>query len=165
MPPLVPIGSADFRGWGKFRRKTNYQKQRRKASIAFSPSTLTNAGCNYLGSYTSPPCAPSLPCEFPSASVGPPCGPRPRKRSKKEHPSCTLPCMPPTSPGLSENSAGNMFKRALEATGGDGRTPKIKKDLRAHVRDHASVSPCVRGKGLCPTTGWTIDQYCPACHG
>ena len=24
---------------------------------------------------------------------------------------------------------------------------------------------CVRGNGLCPTSGWSIDQYCPLCHG
>ena len=23
---------------------------------------------------------------------------------------------------------------------------------------------CIRGNGLCPLVGWTIDSYCPYCH-
>ena len=32
-------------------------------------------------------------------------------------------------------------------------------------RRNKHVQQCVNGDGFCPKTGWTIDQYCPACHG
>ena len=179
MPSLAPV-SASFRGRGNLGRRRKCHTKR-KASAAFQPSSRTTAGYNYLGSYSFPSCAPALSCEFPSACEvslapgGPPCGPRPSKLIKKG-PSCTQPCTQAACSGLSANSAGNNLKRALEATGGDGRTPKshkdlrAPKDLRAKVHSNASVSPmssttCVRGTGLCPLVGWTIDQYCPSCHG
>ena len=165
-----PIGSADFRGRGKRRRRATMHLRTRKVSTTFSTSKLTSAGCNFLGPYEIP-----RPCEIPSASDGPPCGPRASKLAK-QGPSYNQPCMHAASSGLPANSAGPNLKRALEATGGDGRTPKnpkdlrAQKDLRATAFTNASVSPppsttCVRGTGLCPMTSWTIDQYCPACHG
>ena len=36
----------------------------------------------------------------------------------------------------------------------------FKKDLRPKVQ----APICVRGSGLCPSVGWTISEYCPACH-
>ena len=32
-------------------------------------------------------------------------------------------------------------------------------------RKFQHVAPCVKGHGLCPKRTWTIDNYCPACHG
>ena len=29
----------------------------------------------------------------------------------------------------------------------------------------SKASSCVKGHGLCPAAGWTVDQYCPSCHG
>ena len=97
---------------------------------------------------------------------GPLCeSPRPQKLPKLGD-SCNLHSINAPSNSLDANSTA---KRAHEATGGDGRTPKIQKDLRA-TKDlrapvHINGSACIRGSGLCPLTGWTIADYCPACHG
>ena len=178
MPPRSPSCSADFRGRGRFRRSNTYKKHKRKASLAVAPSKLTNAGCNYLGSYAAPsrPCESfceiprpcESPCVVPSACEVSLVGPRPAKKPK-QGPSCTLQFTRAASPGSPANSSGASLKRALEATGGDGRTPTCKKDLRATKDQRASIrnyaSACIRGTGLCPMTGWTINEYCPACHG
>ena len=146
---------------------------KRKASAVFTASNLTRAGCSYQGPYVVPPgahCSPEA-CEVPSvALVGPPCGPRQSKSPKIGHHSCNQHCMTTTCASAVVNSTGDRLKRALEATGRDGRTQKSHKDLRAHAHPNANVShmpntTCVRGTGLCPMAGWTIDQYCPACHG
>ena len=110
MPSPVPQVSAGLRGRGKLRRRGNCTKHRRKTSVAILPSRfVTSAGCNYLGPYPAPP-PPARSCEIPSACEIP--GPSPSKIPKL---GCTQICT---------NSSGSIPKRALEATGGDGRTPK-----------------------------------------
>ena len=160
MPTLV---SAGLRGRGKLRRKMN-NDFKRKASVAFLPSTRTTAGCNYLGSYCSPrdPGGQVVVFACNLTPWGPLTGPRPSKIIK-HGPSCTQPCTQVASTSLFTNATGNQLKRALEATGGDGRTPTSYKDLRAPK--HNIGSACIRGSGLCPLTGWTIADYCPSCHG
>ena len=152
-----------------------HNKHKTRNSI-FSPSTLTDAGCNPIngpGPQPSvPPCALNGPGPHPSA-----CHPhltrwvsdaRPFKMPKTGS-QCNLQliCAPSASFGAAHSNSG--AKRSLEDTGGDGRTPKMLKDLRASRGQgpmHITCStPCIRGTGLCPMTGWTIADYCPACHG
>ena len=168
-PPPTPkrrrsrptIGSADFRGRGNYRAFRKPITNNGKASAAFADSSLTTSGCNYVGPY-SLPLVPARSFVRPSSRESSPVTPGPSP-SKVPTLGCTQICM---------NSSGSNPKRALEATGGDGRTPKMIKTCghfktcgQQHSKDTARVSPCVRGTGLCPMTGWTIDQYCPSCHG
>ena len=122
----------------------------------FGPSILTDAGCRIMLAPGSPPSDP------------PSDPPRPHKVPKLGTP-CNLQEISAPSTGLGASLTNSGAKRSLEDTGGDGRTPKIIKDLRASrgsgPKCITSSTTCIRGSGLCPMTGWTIADYCPACHG
>ena len=129
---------------------------------SYNPSTLTDAGCSPLnGPGTHPSaCHPHLTRWVSDA--------RPFKMPKTGS-QCNLQliCAPSASFGAAHSNSG--AKRSLEDTGGDGRTPKIQKTF-GHKEAKAqqvftSCTTCIRGTGLCPMTGWTIADYCPACHG
>ncbi len=166
LPSFAP-GSVGFRGRGNrgnlLRGKLSTHRKR-KASQPIQASILTSAGCSYVGPYAAreTPCV-TPPCESPCESLCP------RPKMPKSGSSCTHEFMQAPSTALAAISPNSTGKRAREATGGDGRTPTRLKDLRAHKDLRAPVlqkaSACVRGSSLCPLTGSTITEYCPACHG
>ena len=157
--------SAVFRGRANVGSKRYKITKRKAKSNSFSPSVRTNAGCS-IREPPLDPCGPSS-CEAPSGSLRvPPCEPPRPQKMPKHGDDCNLHRINAPSTSLAANSTA---KRAREATGGDGRTPKIQKDLRAtkdlRAPEHIKGSACIRGSGLCPLTGWTIADYCPSCHG
>ena len=140
--------------------------QNKSRNSRFRPSILTNAGCNPS---ESPGTHPSVsPCDGPGPSPPPSDLHRPFKMPKTGSHS-NLHLIGPPSASLGPTHTNSGARRSLEDTGGDGRTPKMQKtfgheEAKAQIALSSSTT-CVRGTGLCPMTGWTIADYCPACHG
>ena len=156
-----PSFSAVLRGRANLGLRSFNRSTSKARRTQFAPSVLTDAGCSIK-------LAPVFPLVAPPP-IDPPCDPpRPLKLAKLGT-SSNLHLISAPSTGLVASLTNSGAKRSLEDTGGDGRTPKSIKDLRASrgsgPNRFTNSTTCIRGSGLCPMTGWTIAEYCPACHG
>ena len=127
----------------------------------------------------SKPSGPAGPGPSPAPVVpGPPVlGPLTFERT---HPSDHLPCLQAINPSkaIRVGAHANLLFRAGPPLGSPGAPSVSSLSLHEHQPSGAKrkavsqLQPpaigndqCVRGNGLCPTSGWRIDQYCPLCHG
>ena len=130
-------------------------RPRKKRCVAPGPPPPSTLG--FLGSYRSPrrpgpsvvPLVAHTSTTFPPLQVSLDEGPANAQARPRKHARGTLSCWVPVGPGRASSE----------------RPPGMPSQAPSRPPFSPTDDTCVSGTGQCPASGWTIDQYCPKCHG